>query len=355
MASLDHGPGVRRRALRDTLQAAYARLGCESSSHKGDGYLTHEQALAVVDGQARVLELLCSQVLDGEPPMLHRPKDSCPVRHCIDASGPWRQGFDYRLCGFAKRNPTRAEKERKDAQAADARDKALKTFVLQRDVACRYCRSGPLKRIPGNVQGERRKLTTYDHVDPDRPGTPPGGDYGSNFVVACARCNERKGHNLPHEVGMVLLPEPTPEQVSHWHERGVRLFDLDDAPERDAAEREALSKSAEQVGSKSAGSPQGSPTATSSPWPSRTSSLPTTAPNSTGEVCPEPGAGQASKSADDDGKGAGRVGSGGRLGTTGTDSLGQPFRTPDAPDIYHRRSRPPPTHDPPDPPSTTRR
>lgn len=51
---------------------------------------------------------------------------------------------------------------------------------------------------------ERRRLT-LDHVRPRRLG---GKSTWENVVVACRRCNTRKGGRLPDEVGMRLIRKP---------------------------------------------------------------------------------------------------------------------------------------------------
>ncbi len=46
---------------------------------------------------------------------------------------------------------------------------------------------------------------TRDHIVPRVQG---GGDYWSNVVAACQRCNHRKGGRTPEEAGMELLAIP---------------------------------------------------------------------------------------------------------------------------------------------------
>jgi 5-methylcytosine-specific restriction endonuclease McrA len=311
-----------KRAVRDQLQAAYVRMLCETASHLHDGYLTRHQALACADDRAQTVDLLCTPVL-GEKPFLHRPDDECNERNCIDDSGPWVAGFDYRVCGFNKRNPTRGEWKRNKAQKADSRDARLRGLVYDRDAGCcRYCRSGPLKKRGMGRARDRRRVLQYDHPDPDLQATPPGQPEGSNYVVACARCNELKGHRTPAEAGLVLLQAPTDEQKAAWHERGERLFDLPDAPadnDNDKQHDNAHDKQHDK----------------------QPSFVPSSVPSSVSDTgSGVETAGQAQEQApglSSEGSGSGR---GGQSGVVRVDpAAGQPARAPDAPDIYSKRSR----------------
>lgn len=202
-------------ALIDALQAAYCRLKSKTAHQLDHGYLTAAKALEVCRGRRSVLALLCTPVLDRKP-MLHRQGDECD---CLGDS--WTDGFGYRIHNFLQGNPTRAEYNRNRAQTADRRDPRLKELVRTRDgLYCRYCRSGPLSPKASRAI-DRRKFLQYDHVDPDQPAGPDG----ENYVVACARCNEFKGHRTPDEADMNLLPAPTPVERGHWDDRGLALFD----------------------------------------------------------------------------------------------------------------------------------
>ncbi|RAY11141.1 HNH endonuclease [Actinomadura craniellae] len=57
---------------------------------------------------------------------------------------------------------------------------------------------------------------TIDHVQPQSRG---GADSWLNTVLACGRCNNRKGDRTPAEAGLRLRIEP---RVPRWEE----LFDL---------------------------------------------------------------------------------------------------------------------------------
>jgi 5-methylcytosine-specific restriction endonuclease McrA len=88
----------------------------------------------------------------------------------------------------------------------DARRKQLYAIpglvdsVRQRDQGCcRYCRVRVNWKDRRSAQGG-----TYDHVEPRGPNTM------ENIVVACYRCNTKKGGRRPEEAGMVLLPPPDP-------------------------------------------------------------------------------------------------------------------------------------------------
>jgi hypothetical protein len=75
--------------------------------------------------------------------------------------------------------------------------------VIARDGRqCRYC---------AKLLGPRSALH-LDHVIPLSRG---GGDDAENLVVACARCNTRKGTRLLGETRMTLLPVP-----DHGPDRG---------------------------------------------------------------------------------------------------------------------------------------
>jgi hypothetical protein len=202
--------------LEDRLQAAYCRLQAYASLTRTDGYLTAAKALLACRGRARVLELLCAPVL-ALPPLVHRKGDVCD---CLDDE--WRDGgYVYRIHGFLKRNPSRAENERQRAMKADAKDHRLRALVYERDGGCcRYCRSGPLPANMGRAK-DRRKVRTYDHVDPDRPAAPDG----TGYVLACDRCNSEKGHRTPEEAEMVLLDEPTEAERQAWLQRDLAVFD----------------------------------------------------------------------------------------------------------------------------------
>lgn len=67
--------------------------------------------------------------------------------------------------------------------------------VFERDRnVCQYCG----KVLP-------RTQLTLDHVVPQSRG---GADTWDNLVVACMRCNVRKGNQTPEEAGMILLRKP---------------------------------------------------------------------------------------------------------------------------------------------------
>ncbi|WP_161801638.1 HNH endonuclease [Micromonospora sp. RV43] len=307
----------------DQLQAAWMRMMAAAAHLRRDGYLTDGRALDQCRGRRAVLDALCTPVLD-RAPLLHRRGDDCP---CLGDA--WIDGYAYRLHAFLKRNPSRAENDRNRAQKADLRDARLKALVLDRDGGCcRYCRSGPLLAKAGRAR-ERRKVLQFDHVDPDRPATPDGG----NLVTACARCNEHKGHRTPVEADMSVLPVPTAAEAATWAARGLDLFDLPAA---------------------GADQPR---TTDEPPTNHRPSSDPTTDaisdPNSdgdadpidisTGSVRPDPaddGSGTATRWSGK-GAGSGRVGHRADGGDPGPPRPPQPTRQPGAADIYHRRSRAP--------------
>ena len=67
--------------------------------------------------------------------------------------------------------------------------------VMARDrYTCQYCGTQPAK---SNL--------TLDHVTPRSRG---GSTHWDNVVTACIPCNQRKGHQTPHEAGLRLLVRP---------------------------------------------------------------------------------------------------------------------------------------------------
>ncbi|MFP4502932.1 MAG: HNH endonuclease [Candidatus Hydrogenedentota bacterium] len=62
------------------------------------------------------------------------------------------------------------------------------------DHRCQYCG----KRFP-------KQELTIDHVTPRSRG---GGDTWENLVLACVRCNVRKGNRTPEEANMPLIRKP---------------------------------------------------------------------------------------------------------------------------------------------------
>lgn len=202
--------------LEDRLQAAYCRLKATASHVLSNGYLMERKALELCRGRRRVLELLCSRPIDGRQPLLHRKGDVCD---CLGED--WSEPYAYRIHAFLKRNPARAEVERNKAMKADRKDARLRALVFERDGGCcRYCRSGPLPPNGGRSK-DRRKVRSFDHVNPDKAAGPSGEGY----VLACDRCNTEKGARLPEEADMVLLDEPTQEERAAWMARDLLLFD----------------------------------------------------------------------------------------------------------------------------------
>lgn len=314
----------------DQLQAAYARLKAKASHILSDGYLTAETALRYARGRRHLLELLCRAVLD-RPPLLHRPGDECD---CL-GEAPWVDGYAFRIHAFLRRNPSRSEYNRNRAQRADLRDPRLKTAVYARDAGCcRYCRSGPLSPKAGRSR-DRRKVLTYDHVDPDHPAGPDG----TGLVVACDRCNTHKGHRTPAEADMVLLPEPTIAQRVAWERRGLALYDpADHAPDQEQDHRRITDETA--TDHRHDGDPitdrTSDPNSDRDPDPNDDPGPP---------VRPDHDEHRDDQRAPWSGKGAG-AGRGGDPAVPATDRRPeQPARPASAPDIYTRRSRAP---DPPD-------
>lgn len=323
-------------AREDALRSAYTRLQARAALNKSDGFVTEVQVLELCRGRRQLAERLATRVLADREPMLHRPGDQC---ECLPEQ--WRDGYQYAIHGFLKRNPARRETDRNRAQAADLRDARLKHEVYLRDAGCcRYCRSGPLPRKGMGRARDRRKVIQFDHVDPDRPA---GAD-AANLVVSCARCNEFKGRRTPAEADMLLLPVPTDQQRAEWATRPLTLLDCppDNAPTTDEQPTQQPTDALSDGLSDALSTTDRS--AVQQPGQQDVSA---------GELCPDNGPSSAEtgpttpRSTAAEGLGSGRVGQPVRASV---DQLGQPSRSPAAPDVYHRRSRarpPPHLRDPP--------
>lgn len=68
-------------------------------------------------------------------------------------------------------------------------------------------RKNIIKRDGGRCQycGQKKNQMTVDHVIPKRY---MGEDSWENLVCACQECNNRKGHQLPEQVGFHLIRRP---------------------------------------------------------------------------------------------------------------------------------------------------
>ncbi|RFS47010.1 hypothetical protein D0Q02_07555 [Micromonospora craniellae] len=321
--------------LVDALQSALCRLKSSSSAVLSDGYLTEGMALQQCRGRKKILGLLTTAVLD-QPPLLHRQGDEC---ECLGDG--WITGYAYRIHGFSKRNPSRREYNRNRAQKADLRDARLKALVYTRDGGCcRYCGSGPLSPKSGRAKDPRKRIH-YDHVDPDAPA----GANAENFVLSCKRCNEHKGHRLPAEADMVLLPIPTPDQAARMRARDQVLRDLptDHAPITDETapnhdhEQKPITERTDEPITDHERDRNADHTPPVRPNPDITTTTATTDHRRTGsglgrdgkpEVTalhpPPPTPGPTTPPA------------------SSTPWSHQPARSPQFPDVYHRRSRPAP-------------
>lgn len=333
-----------RPTILDALQAGYLRLCSKAAHQRSDGYLTRQMAERYVT--PHVLKLLTTPVL-GRQPRLHQPGDTC---ECL-GDQPWIAGYAYRIHHFLRRNPSRSEIDRNRAQKADLRDARLKALVHARDGGCcRYCRSGPLHPKSGRNK-DRRKVLQFDHVDPDRAASPDG----EGLVVACARCNEHKGHRLPAEADLVLLPAPTDAERAAWAARGQAVFDLP-TPVTHAPDR-IPDQSPITDGSATDHQPTTDPVTDQTNGPASDQN-PGRHPDRTQQSSGQPHPDQADQPPDQaphQPPGGGGLGRGGQPDPDSPDPgrppTRQPARTPAAPDIYTRRSRSPAAHHGPRPPA----
>ncbi|ANZ35548.1 hypothetical protein BBK82_05090 [Lentzea guizhouensis] len=343
-----------RKAL---MIAAYFVMQSESARNTADGYITQEAALACCT-EPWILQALLTPVC-GKPPLLHQEGQKCGEKNCIDASGPWKPNYEYRVCAFLKRNPSKSEQDRRKQQRAELTDSTLRTAVYLRDGGCcRYCRSGPLGRKGMGNAKDRRRIPQIDHIDPDEPAGP-GPDY-KGVALSCAACNEYKQKRTPEEADMDLLPEPTPEQIAYWAERGEQQFSraprgtthpADLVPDEWLAARDnppdnEINNAADNAQTTSRTT---SPTVVDHVVPGRPEHIPDAPDAPAADLVSAGGAQDNARDNPPEPSGSGRVGHTQPEVLQG--SRGQPIRTPDAPDIYHGRSRTAPTTPSTPPPS----
>jgi 5-methylcytosine-specific restriction endonuclease McrA len=94
------------------------------------------------------------------------------------------------------------------------RRQVTNTFLFARDgYACQYC-----GRHRSELRG--RQFLTRDHILPISRG---GTNTWENVVTSCSPCNNRKGNQVPEEVGMRLLSTPNEPNYVHlvWAVRRV--------------------------------------------------------------------------------------------------------------------------------------
>jgi len=131
------------------------------------------------------------------------------VRAELVAAGLW-MARDEQMVIHDYLTHQRSKDEIKEQSSFDARraamrkDPTLRAALHERDCDhCRYCDravSWTDRRSPAGA--------TYDHVIPRGPETI------DNLVVACRRCNTRKGNRTPEQAGMELLvPRSELEQI----------------------------------------------------------------------------------------------------------------------------------------------
>lgn len=329
-----------RKAL---MIAAYFVMQSESARNTADGYITQEAALACCT-EPWILKALLTPVC-GKPPLLHQEGQKCGEKNCIDTSGPWRPNYEYRVCAFLKKNPSKSEQDRRKQQRAELNDSTLRLAVYERDGGCcRYCRSGPLGRKGMGNAKDRRRIPQIDHKNPDEPA----GEGYENVVLGCARCNEYKQKRTPEEADMDLLPEPTAEQAAYWAERGEQQFNrpergtpspADLVPEdwlgaRDNPPDNAINNAADNAETTHRTT---SPHLVDHVVEGRPGHVGDGSGATAGDLVSAGGAQDNALDSTPEGSGSGRVGHTPPEGLAGPPD--QPARTSDAPDIYHRRSR----------------
>ena len=82
--------------------------------------------------------------------------------------------------------------------------KPSKKMLWKRDEGkCQYC---SVKVSLSNA--------TIDHVIPRSRG---GKETWKNLVIACSKCNSKKGNNLTHECGMIPLVKPKTPKLSVYY------------------------------------------------------------------------------------------------------------------------------------------
>lgn len=332
-------------AREDALQAAYLRIYLYVGHQRDDGYLGYREALSRCRGKKWVLEALTTSVR-GKTPFLHRPGDTCRVRNCIDDSPPWVEGFEYRICGFWKKNASRKEKDRHDAQTKELKDPALRDFVYRRDGGCcRFCRSGPMKRKGMGMATDKRRILNVDHIDPDALAGP---DY-KGVALTCKRCNTHKARRTPEAADMHLLPEPSAELIAYWQDRGERQFDLLTEPgvhPADAIPQEWLDNHANNPPDNPSDNAQTTRSAVVDQVVPDVvqGSVHSAADVPAGDLVSAGGTQDNTPDSDREVSRSGRVGQPPPAPVLG--ALGQPVRHPSAPDIWHRGSRFPSTGPP---------
>jgi len=115
-----------------------------------------------------------SQLDPGEGPWIHTPQFALRAPEVIV------------LSQYSRIPPRRLKFNRRNIFLRDA-------------FTCQYCGTRPA-----------RDELTIEHILPRSRG---GTSTWENVVLACSRCNSRKGNHLPHEVGMHLLRKP---RRPHW-------------------------------------------------------------------------------------------------------------------------------------------
>ena len=190
-------------------RALWMIAGTECAAAKTDGHVA-AHLLRDYAYFAEVNATKASALLVGAG-LWHDADSIVDCDECFKLIGPIEDGAFY-FHDWGDWQPTRDEQSTPTNRLRWQRKNALKRNrdlcerIVQRDRnQCRYCRT----RVNWS---DRRGNTggTYDHVDPD------GDNALENVVVACRKCNIRKGGRTPAEASMELLPPPEapgPDQI----------------------------------------------------------------------------------------------------------------------------------------------
>lgn len=145
----------------------------------------------------------------------HRPGHDCERCPAVkDGTFLFHDWFDMKYTPAAQVRVNRSKRQ-------ELKDPELIAQVWARDCvdpanpntgSCRYCRVVVKRK---DNRSEMDKRPHLDHVDPRKAiGI-------RNVVLACGKCNQKKGNRTPREAGMTLLPPPRPEPTNVDEQHGA--------------------------------------------------------------------------------------------------------------------------------------